>query len=161
MSAKPSEKNRRILHFLKQHKTGVLATVDPNGMPNTAVIYYAIDDDFVVTFLTKTGTKKHDNLSHITYATLLVYDEANQITAQVIGRAHEMPTAAQGAFENAIKASVETSESGIPPISKLIAGDYVAYQLKPVSVRMAVYSRPDPGDYETIFETIEQPDLDS
>jgi hypothetical protein len=161
MAIKDTDKNRRILHFLKQHKVGSLATVDPDGLPQVSVIYYGVDDDFVITFLTKTGTKKHDNLSHNVHATLLVYDEVNQITAQVMGRAHEMPAKSQDAFVNTLKASMETSEAGIPPISKLIAGDYVAYQLKPIQIRMAVFSRPDPGDYTEVFETIEEYELEA
>jgi hypothetical protein len=47
---------------------------------------------------------------------------------------------------------MNTSESGIPPISKLRAGEYIVYKLIPSSMRMASFIQPDPGSYENIFE---------
>jgi hypothetical protein len=49
---------------------------------------------------------------------------------------------------------MQTSEAGVPPISKLHAGDYVAYRISPKQIRMAMFIRPDPGGYE-LFETID------
>jgi len=56
-------------------------------------------------------------------------------------------------------ASLKTSEAGVPPITKLEAGRYVAFKLAPVQIRMAVYARPDPGDYSDLFESIESFEL--
>lgn len=45
---------------------------------------------------------------------------------------------------------MQTSEAGIPPITKLSAGDLTAFRLQPVQIRMAVYERPDPGRYDEL-----------
>lgn len=51
--------------------------------------------------------------------------------------------------------SLKTSDAGLPRLSKLQAGPYVAFTAKPVQVRMAVYARQDPGNYDELFETVE------
>jgi hypothetical protein len=47
----------------------------------------------------------------------------------------------------------------MPAIEKLEAGKYVAFVIQPVQVRMAVYARPDPGEYTELFETVEGSEL--
>jgi general stress protein 26 len=155
MPVQLSEKREHILEFLQNHKIGVLATVDPNGDPNAAAIYFTVDDALNVSFLTKSGTKKHDNLKRHTHSMLVVYEASSQTTVQIKGIASEMTgvSEVQSIFADILKLSMETSEGGAPPISKLQAGKYVAYRLEPKEIRMAVFLRPDPGDYDTIFET--------
>lgn len=154
-----TDRNQRMLGFLRQQCVGVLATVDPNGDPGAAVIYYSIDPSFTVTFLTKRGTKKRDNLAHHNHAILVVFDTESQTTAQIKGIAKEItdPDEISRVFRSSLRASLRTSSSGIPPIAKLSAGDFTAYELKPVEVRMAVYSRPDAGSYERVFEWADLP----
>jgi hypothetical protein len=43
----------------------------------------------------------------------------------------------------------------LPPILKLQAGSFTTFAVTPASIRMAVYARPDPGDYNQLFESIE------
>lgn len=150
-----SESHARIFAFLQGQQSGVLATVDPNQNPHAVVIYYSIDEDFTVYFATKRETKKSDNLSHNNHAMLLVYEEQEQITVQVTGECQDISDtpASREVYKQMVEASMKTSESGIPPISKLSAGDYIAYRLDPVRIRMAVFNRPDSGGYE-MYETI-------
>lgn len=56
-------------------------------------------------------------------------------------------------FAKILNASLEASGSSVPPISRLKEGDYVAYQIKPKQIRMAVFSRPKFGEYEDLFKT--------
>lgn len=151
-----SEKREHILNFLKNHKIGVLATVDPNGDPNAAAIYFTVDDSLNISFLTKTGTKKHDNLVRHAHAMLVIYEASSQTTVQIKGIASEITgnKETQQIFADILKVSMGTSEGGVPPISKLRAGEYVAYRIDPKEIRMAVYIRPDLGDYDTMFEII-------
>jgi general stress protein 26 len=150
------EQKRRISKFLNENCIGVLATVDPNNDPHAAVIYYSSDAEDQIFFMTKTGTKKHDNLRHNNHAMFVVYEPRDQVTVQVVGEAHEITelTLSNKIFSAVLHASLVTSDSGIPPISKLKAGEYVAYALIPSEVRMAVFSRPDPGGYDKVFETL-------
>lgn len=154
---KLSEREQRIYSFLHQNPAGVLATVDADGEPHGTVVYYTIDKNFTIAFLTKTGTRKYDNLIRHNNAMLVVYDSVSQTVAQVVGKAVEI----RDSYDvNAVAAAVfmtslKTSEGGVPPIAKLQAGEYTAFRIEPQQVRMAIYARPGPGDYDTLFESIE------
>ena len=53
---------QRILAFLKQNKTCVLATVSPDGKPEAAVIEYVATDKLELIFNTFTSYRKYKNL---------------------------------------------------------------------------------------------------
>jgi general stress protein 26 len=152
-----SESSERIFNFIKQHPVGVLATVNTDGGPHAAVIYFTIHNDFSITFATKSDTKKHSNLQNNGKTTLVVYDPESQTTVQIIGSAAEMLKARdrEAAFKNMMKSSMHTSETGIPPLFKLEAGMFVAYRLQPSRITAAVFARPDPGSYETLYEELD------
>ena len=154
-SAQSSESNNRIYAFLRSNPIGVLATVDPDGNPHAAVIYFSVSDDFNLTFTTKHDTKKHDNLIRNNHAMLVCYEASSQTTVQITGSVKKIDDIGEAneAFTHMLQASQQTSESGIPPITKLHAGQYIAYRIKPTQIRMAVFIRPDAGGYD-MFETI-------
>lgn len=156
LDIRSSKSNMRILNFLKSHPIGVLATVDPNGNPHATVIYFSTDDEFNVTFTTKSQTKKHDNLSHNNHAMLVAYETFSQTTVQITGTAELITNKAKADHisEETFRTSIDTSQAGDSPISKLYAGHEIAYKLKPVQIRMAVFMRPDPGGYD-MYETID------
>lgn len=152
-----SDRKQRIYDFLFDTSVGVLSTTDPDGDPHGAAIYYTINKNFEVAFLTKAKTKKYDNLIHNNHVMLTVFEPLTQTTVQVTGIAKAVKS---GFAMNEIAArvlgtSLKTSDAGVPPLSKLEAGSYVAFKIEPVQIRMAVYARPDPGDYSELFETIE------
>ena len=150
------KKHENAHDFLRNHPVGVLATVDANGDPHAAAIYFAIDSKSMISFLTKTGTRKADNLEHNNHAELLVYEAETQTTVQVAGVASKVedPEEMNQVFTKIVNASLEASDSSVPPISRLKEGDYVAYRLTPKQIRMAVFSRPKFGEYEDLFKTI-------
>jgi hypothetical protein len=140
---------------------GVLSTVTPNNEPHGAVVYYALDDDFTMWLLTKKGTHKYDNMVHNATVMLTVFEPQTQTTVQVRGTAAEYAnTAAVNQVSNRIFGRMmQAGDKQLPPIMKLQAGPFTAFAITPASVRMAVYSRPDPGDYEQLFESMESFEL--
>lgn len=156
-----TERQQRIYDFLYGNGIGVLSSVDPNGNPHGVVIYYTISRSFEVEFLTKAETKKYDNLKHNNHVTLTVFEPRSQTTAQIIGKAQEVKNGSEinGTAARVLGTSLRTSDAGLPPLSKLQAGEFVAFKIEPVQIRMAVYARPDPGDYSQLFETIESFEL--
>jgi hypothetical protein len=152
-----SDKKQRIYNFLFNTSIGVLSSTDSNGDPHGAVIYYTINKDFEVAFLTKSETKKYDNLIHNNHVMLTVFEPLTQTTVQVTGVAKEIN---DGFTMNEIAGrvfgtSLKKSDAGLTPLDKLEAGSFVAFKIEPLQVRMAVYARPDPGDYTELFETVE------
>ncbi|HSX42924.1 MAG TPA: pyridoxamine 5'-phosphate oxidase family protein [Candidatus Saccharimonadales bacterium] len=152
-----SERQKRIYDFLNRQRTGVLSTVTPDNNPHGVVVYYAIEDDFVISFLTKKGTHKYDNLIHNDHVMLTVYEPLTQTTAQITGRAIERDSQRSVArIAGAVFGdSLRKSSIGLPPIVKLQAGAFTAFQIEPTSIRLALYARPEPGDYAQLFESIE------
>jgi general stress protein 26 len=84
-----TERQWRIYHFLRAHPIGVLATVTPENEPHGTVIYYSIDKHFDVFFVTKSQTRKNDNLKHNKHVMLTVFEASSQTIAQIIGTARE------------------------------------------------------------------------
>lgn len=156
-----TERQHRIYEFLRHHPIGVLATVDPNGDPHGATIYFSIDKRFNITFLTRSRTKKYDNLIRNNHLMLVVSDAKSQTIAQVIGKAialkegYEINSVAADVF----MASIDTSDSGIPPVAKLDKGQYAAFTIKLDQIRMASYGQPDSNDLSRVFESIESFEL--
>ncbi len=152
-----SSRERRVYELLRTAPVGVLSMVDPNGEPHGVVIYFTIHKDLTISFLTKTETRKYDNLVRNDHVMLTVYDPALQATVQVTGRAHEVvePTKVNAIAGGVLAASMASSDGKMPPISKLNAGTYAAFTILPVHVRMAVYADHAQGDYEAMFDSIE------
>lgn len=149
------KKHQNAHEFLKHHPVGVLATVDPNGEPHAAAIYFSVDNHQNISFMTKTGTKKADNLLHDNHAVLVVYEAATQTTVQITGEVSEIKDHAEvnEVFAHMLNASADTSGSSVAPLTKLKEGDYITFRLKPKQIRMAVFSRPKAGEYEDLFKT--------
>lgn len=156
-----TDRQKRIHNFLSQNPVGVLSTVTPDGDPHGTVIYYTVDEHFSFFFLTKSETRKYDNLKRNGQVMLTVFESQSQSTVQIAGHATEVGDAyTVNAIAGTILAtSMKTSEAGLPPISKLQAGSYVAFQIEPATIRMAIYARPDSGEYNDLFETIESFEL--
>lgn len=155
-----NERQRRIYDFLSRHHIGVLSTVTPDGNPHGVVVYFVIDPDFTVHILTKTGTRKYDNLMHNNHALLTVFDTKMQATAQITGIAKEYPgkhTIQHVA--DAIYAKQGELHKGLPPIMKLQANAFTTFTIEPVQIRMALYMNSKPGSYEDMFTSVESFDL--
>lgn len=149
-----TERNQRIYSFLQSQPIGVLATVDPNNDPHAAVIYFSVDDDFNILFVTKRDTKKSDNIEHNSHVMMVVYEAASQTTAQITGIAKQVTDTdiVAEALAGNVAAASQTSESGQSPLDKLRAGSHVAYCIQPASIKMAMFIRPDPGGQD-MYET--------
>ena len=155
-------RQQRIYDFLSTNKAGVLASVDPDGGPHAAVVYYTIDQsDFSISFLTKTETKKYDNLIRHNHVVFVVFDQATQTVAQIFGNAIEIKDHLEvNKIAQAVSdVSLETTNNSIIPIAKLEAGDYTAFKIEPNQIRMAIYSHPQSGEYKHLFDTLESFEL--
>jgi len=160
-STEYTNRQKRIYNFLKEQNVAVLSTVTPNDLPHATVVYYTIDSGFRVHILTKTETQKYDNMVHNDHVMLTIFEPKHQTVAQITGRAVER-TGTGSINEVASALFGETwhkNDDGLPPIVKLQAGNFTTFKIEPVQIRMAIYARPESGDYRTLFESIESFDL--
>lgn len=160
--AKFSDRKQRIYQFLTENPVGVLSTITPDGNPHGVVVYFVVSKDFTISFITKTGTRKYDNLVHNGRVHLTVFEPSTQAIAQISGSAKLV---SDSRTINAIAGSVfgvtqHTGQPGFSPISKLEEGHFTAFDIIPTQVRMAVYARPDSGGYNELFESVESFELD-
>jgi len=61
-----------IRAFLRAHKTIILNSIGPDGMPHPMPMWFVSDDDFVISMATFRGTQKIKNLQRDPRASLLV-----------------------------------------------------------------------------------------
>lgn len=136
-------RHARAYDFLHRHVAGVLCTVDPNGEPHGAVIYFAVDTGLAITFTTRKGTKKADNVEHMNHAMLTVFDEKHQTVVQVQGIVSEVTDASElrDVFNHTLSASQHSGRSAVPPVDKVQGGGFIGYRLMPVQVRISAYAR--------------------
>src|SRR5207248_2163271 len=81
-----------IAQFLKRNHVGVLATASlENAQPHAAAIYYATDSNLNIYFLTKSKTAKSRNLDSNPQGAVVVYEAAEQRTAQIYGPVDKVP----------------------------------------------------------------------
>lgn len=152
------DRRQRMYQFLYEHPVGVLAMVDPNGQPHAVVIYFVVNRQFDIWFLTRAETRKHDNLTRNPLVMMAVYEAETQTVIQITGKAEEITDSydVNGVAGAVLKASLRAKSPGILPMTKLAdGGPYVAFHIKPSQVRMAVYARPDSGIDTDLFETLE------
>ncbi|OGZ65582.1 MAG: hypothetical protein A3C06_00750 [Candidatus Taylorbacteria bacterium RIFCSPHIGHO2_02_FULL_46_13] len=81
---------QRALAFLKENDTMVIATASKSGEPQASTVYYVVDNDFNVFFITNAGTKKHDNLTKNNQVAFVVGFGPQVLTVQGGGIAQEM-----------------------------------------------------------------------
>jgi len=153
MSITLSEEKPEIAKFLSKHQVGVLATADDEGQPHAATIYFVIDEEIDVYFMTKEKTSKYRNLQQNPKVALAVFEPASQSTVQIVGTATEVTDSAQAneVFGRILTITRGTSVSNVPPISKLNAGEYKCFCIKPLTVRLAEYTKPEHGDFSDLF----------
>jgi nitroimidazol reductase NimA-like FMN-containing flavoprotein (pyridoxamine 5'-phosphate oxidase superfamily) len=145
----------RMYNFLHKQLIGVLSTVTPKHEPHAAVIYFSVDPSLIIRFTTKKGTRKHANLQHDGHVMFVCYEGSSQTEIQVTGKAVKITEKEEedAAFDGMLQASMKVSKEGVPPLTKLEAGNFESYRIEPTQINMEVYGRPDHGGYE-MFETL-------
>lgn len=156
MPVKITEQQQDVLKFAKANPVGVLATASKHGVPHAASVYYVFDEDMNVYFITKEETKKFRNLKENHHVALASFKESTQTTLQIVGEALHVKDVDMfiDVFEHIIDICAANTKSDRLPISKLFAGDYYLYQIKPSSIRLAEYLRPDQGNLMGLFEVV-------
>lgn len=70
-----------------ENLTAVVGTASASGEPHAAVVYYAVEDDLSLYFLTATGTQKSENLAANPRVSVAVGFGPGYVTMQGVGNA--------------------------------------------------------------------------
>jgi nitroimidazol reductase NimA-like FMN-containing flavoprotein (pyridoxamine 5'-phosphate oxidase superfamily) len=134
-------KQQKVHAFLKHHPMGVLSTVDQDGKPWGAAVYYVADEDFNFYFVTRAETFKYHNLSANPLAAMTVADEPAQTTVQASGTISEVPVEdyMDIVFTRLDAIRPKDNPNWAPPLSKIRAGNYMPLRLTPDKLQYADY----------------------
>lgn len=145
--------NPDIAKFLSSQKVGVLATASlPGAKPHAASVYYTIDSELNIYFITRSQTTKFNNLQSNPHAAFVVYDVATQTTVQIQGIVKVIEDKAffDKVFQEMTAYSKQTSGTETLPVTRIEPGEYVLFRIRPQSLRLADYKY-SPDRY--LFET--------
>lgn len=155
-SGRLPDRQRRIAAFMRAHPVGVLSSVDAKGNPHGAVVYFSVDECFVIRVLTKKGMHKTDSLLRCSQVMLTQFDEATQTTVQVTGLAFERDDAAAVAtLTRRVRELAEQRGGGQLSADCLRTGDLTMVVIEPVQIRMAEYAPTSIDNRQVFFDTIE------
>lgn len=140
---KHSQNHAHVYDFMKHHHMGVLSTVAEDSKPWGAAIFYVVDEEFNVFFVTRQETFKYKNLDNNPYAALTIADEENQTTVQLSGKISRVP--AEDYMDIIFTRLVAIRPKGdmywAPPVEKVSRGDYMALRLTPDKLHYANFKK--------------------
>lgn len=132
-----------VLAFLENTPLGTLITMGSAGVPEPSAVYFSVEKDFTLYFVTKAKTRKFRNLERRPGVTLYAFSEESFTTVSVRGRAHIVDDTlvfAQIIEQFQIIAGAKKSKQWLPPVAQIEAGHYVAVALKPSMIRFRRYA---------------------
>src|SRR5581483_7954663 len=136
MNTPDTASRAEALAFLKEHRTGVLATLSPQGTPRARFLYYTCDDQFNIYFLTLANTRKVEDLRMSGEAAFVVAVEDVPQTVQMEGVVEDLsnrPT--DDAVINDIFDAIKSNAQYHAPLTRFDAAEVHFFRLKPRWVR--------------------------
>lgn len=140
-----------VFVFLQENSLGTLVTVGDDGTPHPAAIFFHIENNFTIQFITKMKTRKFMNAEKHPRITLYVYSEEKLTSVTIVGECKMIYDTLEFAhviehFQNVI--GDDTSKMWLPPVAQIEAGHYAACALIPSSIR---YKRFAVTPYDPVF----------
>lgn len=77
---------KALLRFIEKNNWGVLSTVNTDGLPDAAPMYYLADQQFNCSFVVPVNSKKSKNIDHQNEVVLTVTNEERRETLQIRGK---------------------------------------------------------------------------
>jgi nitroimidazol reductase NimA-like FMN-containing flavoprotein (pyridoxamine 5'-phosphate oxidase superfamily) len=131
----------KVYTFLESHAVGVLSTVSADNKPHASPIYFVADNDLNFFFLTKSDTKKSQDIEKNNNVALTIVNPSLPLTIQVAGAVEETNNPEMYAKIAETNAAEKGGLHWPPPIHKLQhSGDLIMYKLTPNWLRVADFS---------------------
>jgi general stress protein 26 len=142
---KPKDTILQELAIINQ-PLGAVSTLGSNSQPQSASVYYVSDSDLNFYFLTRTESRKYENIVKNPRVAFVVTSERPPKTIQIEGTASQMvdEIEADGMYTKLVSQAIESSL--IPPISQLREGAVVFMKITPVWIRCGDFTLLKEGD---------------
>ncbi len=130
-----------VRDFLLRQDIAVISSINRRGTVNGSVIYYLLGDENFFYFVTKNQTEKTQNILINPSVALTIFDEQERKTVQLEGVATIInePNKIKSVTSKLIKPRVYAGSVAWPPISLLIAGEFVVVCVQPTSMKFMDY----------------------
>ena len=142
----------KIMSYIERNPAGVLSTIGQNG-PHGAVVFVIPASHGTLCFVTKNQTKKYQNIVSQGAVSLTFFNEKESTTLQIAGKAFVADNT-QGLKEivmEKITKAHATMSNWLPPVTKIINGEYAVVGIDITYARLSDYGALDVGG-PTIFE---------
>ena len=143
-----------IRSYVDKNTIATLGTINEDGVIHSAAIYVCADEDQpIVYFLTKQGTRKLKNLRTHPQVSLTIVNPSENSTLQADGEAFEV---SEGHVIDSVMGKIsrehDYANDWLPPIAKIRAGAYVVVGITLTSARLAHFKGKSIGDEHTFTE---------
>ncbi len=137
----PVQLSQRARNFLVTHDIGVISSIDNNGVPHGAAVYYASDSNNYLYIVSKHKTYKASNIRNESKVAFTIFDTQSMQTLQLSGVAHieKDPKIKEKIFHDILRPRFDGKHSDMPPIMYLPAGEYVVICIKPTIYKFSDY----------------------
>lgn len=132
-----------VTDFVKAHSRAVIATVDTDNQPSSSIIFYVLDKHDELHFITKSQTKKFENLKLNNKAALTIVDTDKPVAVNITGNVVEVT---EQAIRDEIMQDIFKLSYGelhdYAPIIKLHKGSFSVLKFIPHQAKMTDFTQP-------------------
>lgn len=147
-----------IQAFLASHRLAILSTVNKEGFPDAAPVFFFADSNFDFFFVTPVGTQKNINLLFQNEAVLTITDEEKRETVSVRGKTSEQKDELTRILAQlAKKLNGEEHVLLTLPLLKYPHQEKTVIRVKPDQVTMKRYTNSDMEEKSITFTTSKGP----
>jgi len=141
------------LAFLKEHKTGMLATATKEGRPQASTVFFVSDDKFSIYFITLLNSRKYASMQENPWAAFTIGTEAMPQTLQIEGMVTELRADEEKEqhIPNLLKV-LTSNQHYYAPIAQLDTDDVAIMWLRPKWIRWGDYTSPQSGTKNVLTE---------
>ncbi len=157
-SANPNFKSTAY-KFLSTHRAATLATVNAKSKPDAATVFYIVDKDLTIYFMTRIESRKFNNLEKQTIVSMVITDVETMETIQLTGAAARVENFKE---ESEALTKLWTADCRNPnwpgPAVKLFEAGHsvqlVVVKVVPQEMTYAVFERQGKGKYGSFFKKV-------
>ena len=118
------------LQFAKARKLAIISTVSSEGVPESAMVLYHIDDEFNFFFVTRSDSRKVRNLSTNKNISVVIGTDLGPSTLQMSGTAEIIPQDEQKTFIENLSKDTTLGALYYGPFLEIVGINFTLYKVK-------------------------------
>lgn len=145
--------------FLSTHRAATLATVTIKTKPDAATVFYIVDEELTIFFMTRIESRKFRNLEKQHVVSMVITDEKTMETIQLTGTAERIENLVEesGALTRLWIADYRNPNWPGPAVKLFESGHSVqlaVVKVVPLEMTYASFERQKNGRYVSFFEKV-------